>query len=95
MKLLTEEIKKTIPALYATEHISDPMVRVKFFLPGTNWAWYVTEFDGENVFFGYVVGLEAELGYFTLSELEEIRGPLGWTVERDLYFRTIPLSKVK
>lgn len=38
------------------------------------------------LFFGYVIGLEAELGYFSLSELEQIRGALGLPVERDLYF---------
>ena len=32
------------------------------------------------LFFGYVIGLEAELGYFSLSELEQIRGRFGLPV---------------
>ena len=45
----------------------------KFFLPGTGWTWYVTEGsqqEGDFLFFGFVVGLESEFGYFLLSELE-------------------------
>jgi hypothetical protein len=34
--------------------------------------------------------LESELGYFSLSELESVRGPFGLPIERDVYFRTLP-----
>jgi hypothetical protein len=95
MKLLPDDLAKTIPALYGTDQDNDPMVCIKYFLPGTRWTWYVTEYDGENIFFGYVIGFEAELGYFTLSELEEVKGPLGFRVERDLYFRPQRLSIIK
>src|SRR5512135_1554005 len=47
------------------------------------------------LFFGYVAGQEAELGYFTLSELAAIRGVLRLPVERDLYFEPCRLSEVK
>jgi hypothetical protein len=30
----------------------------------SSWTWYSTEFDGEDLFFGLVVGFETELGYF-------------------------------
>jgi hypothetical protein len=53
----------------------------------------VTEFDGEDLFFGLVQGLEEELGYFSLSELESVR-VLGLPVERDLYFTPKPLSEL-
>jgi hypothetical protein len=95
MKLLTEELRAQIPPLYSTEKESDPIVYVKFFTPWSNWTWYVLEFDGEDIFFGYVKGFEAELGYFSLSELEGIRGPWGLKIERDLYFTPKPLSEVK
>jgi len=94
MKLLTEEIRKKIPPLFSQEKIKDPMVYVKFFTPWTNWTWYATEFDGKDEFFGWVVGLEKELGYFSLSELESVRGPGGIGVERDMYFKPKPLSQV-
>lgn len=66
------------------------------FHPLTQWTWYATEFDGNDLFFGLVVGHETELGYFSLSELESI-GTNGRTlpVERDLYFKPQPLSRCR
>jgi hypothetical protein len=46
------------------------------------------------LFFGYVIGQDAELGYFSLSELEQIRGRFGLPVERNLYFEPCKLSEV-
>lgn len=94
MKLLTKELRRTLPALYATENDSDPIVRVKFFTPWTSWTWYATEFDGEDIFFGLVQGFEKEWGYFSLRELQELRGPAGLRIERDLYFEPAPVSQV-
>ncbi len=95
MKLLTKEILQKLPALYSQENIKDPMVWVKFFTPDANWTWYGIEFDGEDTFFGYVIGLEKELGYFSLSELKKVRGAFGLPIERDLYFEPTELSNVK
>ena len=73
MKLLTAEILAKLPPLYSQENVADPMVWVKFFHPASNWTWYATEFDPtEGMFFGLVSGLEEELGYFSLAELESI-----------------------
>ena len=85
MKLLTEGLRKELPPLYANEHKMPIEVKiiVKFFDPCGSWTWYATEFDGEDRFFGFVRGLENELGYFSLSELESVKG-IG--IERDLYF---------
>ncbi len=91
MKLLTEELKKTLPRLYSQENDPDPVVYCKFFTPDSNWTWFVTEGepDGDDFrFFGYVRGLEDEWGYFLLSELEAARGPLRLPIERDLYFKS-------
>jgi hypothetical protein len=35
-----------------------------------------------------VVGLEIELGYFSLSELKSVKGPLGLPIERDLHYES-------
>lgn len=97
MKLLTDEIRAKLPALYAQEAEHEPVVYAKFFLPGTGWTWYVTEGSQQEddfLFFGFVVGLESELGYFLLSELESVRTPLGLAVERDLAFQEDKLSDV-
>ena len=100
MKLLTPEIIATLPALYSQEEVPDPIVVVKFFTPDSSWTWYATEGQPEEsedgktdfLFFGLVDGMEKELGYFCLSELERARGPLGLPIERDLHFKPQPLS---
>ncbi|GAI16191.1 unnamed protein product, partial [marine sediment metagenome] len=74
--------------------LEDPIVQVKFFTPDAQWTWFSTEFDQKDTFFGYVIGLENELGYFSLSELKQVRGSLGLPVERDRYFKPCPLSEV-
>ena len=98
MKLLTDQLRARLPRLYSQEAEADPMVYAKFFLPGTGWTWYVTEGeerDGDFLFFGFVVGLESEFGYFLLSELESVHSPnLGLPVERDLYFAEGRLTDV-
>ena len=87
-KLLDEQSRQKLPELYSQEESGlDAEAVVKFFTPDSNWTWYVSEFDGEDIFFGLVDGLELEFGYFSLSELEELRGPLGLPIERDLYFK--------
>ena len=95
MELLTQELRQQLPQLYAQEMVADPLVICKFFTPDAQWTWYALEFDGEDVFFGWVVGFEHELGYFRLAELESVRGPLGLAIERDLHFRPTRLSVVK
>ena len=93
-KLLNDEIAARLPALHATENDADPTVHVKFFTPDSSWTWYLTEFDpSQRLCFGLVIGLDHELGYFSLAELEEVRGPLGLAIERDLYFKSCPLSE--
>ena len=63
---------------------------VKFFSPYSGWTWFATEFDGEDTFFGLVIGHFTELGYFSLSELKS----LGWMIERDRFFTPTPISKL-
>src|SRR5258708_23164644 len=97
MKLLTGELSAKLQPLYSQEAEADPMVYAKLFLPGTGWSWYVTEGgeqEGDFLFFGFVVGLESEFGYFLLSELESVRTPLGAGVERDLTFTEGRLTDV-
>ncbi len=94
MQLLPNELRAEIPALYSQEKITaqEKIVYAKFFFPAADWTWFVTEGeqeekDGDFFFFGFVVGFEEEWGYFTLSELRNIRIQL-LTVERDLYFKS-------
>ena len=62
-KLLTAELRASLPALYSQEKTKDPVVHCKFFTPWSNWTWFVTEGtqeDDEFLFFGDVIGLEEE-----------------------------------
>jgi hypothetical protein len=99
MKLLTEKIKKNIPALGESEAGDDVRGRFvcKFFDPCGSWTWYVLEGEETEVgdwrFYGLVDGYEKEWGYFLLSQLESVEGPLGLGIERDIYFENEEVEK--
>ena len=101
--LLPPSLEKILPKLYVTEKIptNKKIVYAKFFLPFIWWTWFVLEGswneDKEDFkFFGLIHGIEKELGYFSLNELENIgvSNPSLCRIERDLYFTPIPLSKI-
>jgi hypothetical protein len=104
MKLLTKEIRKKLPPLYAQESKGGKaIVYLKLFTPDGAFTWYLTEGSpikdesGKEVdfhFFGLVDGLEKELGYVALSELESVRGPLGLAIERDLWWEPKTLEDI-
>ena len=94
--LLDAESRARLPELYSGEEQGlDALAQVKFFTPDSSWSWFATEFDGEDLFFGLVVGFEIELGYFSLAELQGVRGPWGLSIERDLYFAPQTLRELK
>jgi Protein of unknown function (DUF2958) len=80
----------------------------KFFAPWSNWTWYATEgsyvdangyYDTNGpktdfICFGWVEGDYPELGYFSLNELQQARGPFGLGIERDLYYTPKTLKAV-
>ena len=93
MKLIPDTHQ--IPLLYTTEDNTNPLCHIKLFTPDVNWTWYIIEMDEtQELCFGYVVGLESELGYFSLSELKSVRGALNLPVERDLSFSPLCLNDV-
>jgi hypothetical protein len=63
---------------------------VKLFTPDANATWLLTELNPDQPDLAFALcdlGLgEPELGYVSLAELAELRGPLGLPIERDLYF---------
>lgn len=94
MMLLTKELRRQLPPLYSQEEKGEAALAVvKFFTPWTSWTWYASEFDGEDRFFGKVHGLETEYGYFSLAELESLKGPMGLKIERDLHWTPKPLKE--
>ena len=61
-----------IPKLYSQEKVSDPLVHVRFFTE-SGCEWLATEFDGEDIFFGWCDLNQGfpELGYFSLEDFKE------------------------
>ena len=96
-KFLTKADEKKLPPLYAQDGKGmEAIAFVKFFTPWTSFTWYATEFDGEDTFFGLVdTGTEKELGYFSKTELQSIRGNWGLKIERDMYFTPKKLSELR
>lgn len=96
MKLLTKELEVKLPPLYSQDGKGyEAIALAKFFTPDSSWTWYATEYDPvERVFFGLVDGLEKELGYFRLDELESVKGPLGLSIERDIYFEPTRIKEL-
>lgn len=90
MKLLTQENRKALPALYSQDGKGlDATAYVKFFHPSSRYTLYVTEFDGDDTMFGYVLsplGQDCdEFGYSSLAEITALK-VRGLGVEQDLYF---------
>jgi hypothetical protein len=96
MKLLTKEILKRLPLPGSNEDtpLEEMIAQVKFFTPDSSWTWYAVEFDGKDVFWGLVKGIEEEFGTFSLAELQSMRGKLGLPVERDRFFKPTPLKEL-
>ncbi|HOW73525.1 MAG TPA: DUF2958 domain-containing protein [Phycisphaerae bacterium] len=95
MKLITQEIRKLLPPLYGQEGLGGKAIAyLKWFTPDSSFSFYVTEYDGQDLCFGLVDGHEKELGYFSLSELQKVKGPMGLPIERDLHWRPTPLNEI-
>ena len=96
-KLIPQTLLSDIPDLYETEGQLNPICHIKLFTPDSNWTWYIIEFSklDAKTCYGYVQGLESELGYFTLEELESIHGPLGLAIERDMSFEPTLFATIK
>jgi hypothetical protein len=86
-----------IPKLYSSENAKEPPLAViKLFTPDSSWTWFLIEYDpDEELAFGLAVGFETELGYISIAELREVKGPLGLRIERDLWWRPRPITQVQ
>ena len=87
-----------IPKLYSTENtpLGEKIIYLHFFIGGCDW--HVAEFDGTDIFFGYVILnsdiQNAEWKYFSFEELRSIKsfgsiqnsGVAILEVDNDLYW---------
>lgn len=104
MKLLTKDIetklRRNAEATRAAQEreLAEPdhVPVLKVFAPWSNATWLFTELaeDGDTLFGLCDLGMGfPELGYASLSEIQEARGPAGLPLERDVHFATDrPLS---
>ena len=95
--LLSNDMRLALPALNSQAGIRDPIVYAKFRSRDSGWVWYVTEGspqDNDFLFFGLVIGLDEEWGYFSHSELTERWPPWSFPIERDVHFKADCLSRV-
>lgn len=102
MKLMTDELKekfKKFPLYSQDGKGGEAEVVVKYFTPDAQATWLITEGtedkSGDWELFGLVSlnSYDWEWGYVWLSSLEEVVGPLGLHIERDLHIKEG--SKVK
>ena len=94
-ELLPDQNRKDLSNLGDQNEVKDPIVYAIFHFPLSGWSWFATgaEVSDDDVcFFGFVVGLECEWGYFRLSELESV-DISGIKVNRDQDHLPRPLSE--
>ena len=75
MKLIPEEIRQRLPGLASMTQanpIQKWIAQARFVDPETRISWYLIEFDGQDRFFGLMVGKHAVAGEFSLTELESL-----------------------
>ena len=104
MKLLTQEMREQLPPLYGQESKGGKAVAyLRLFTPDSGFTWWITEgspikdesgIEIDFHFFGLVEGQCKELGYVSLKELEEVRGPMGLPIERDLHWKPKTLEEI-
>jgi len=96
-KMMTKELGKKIPPLYSQDGKGDEaIVYAHYFNPYGVGEWWILEWDGENEMFGYADLGFPELGYISLSELENVSiGGMELPIERDLHWREKTLGEVK
>ena len=96
MDLMPGGVRAVLPPLRGQESKGmEAVAPVKYFTPDSDWTWYATEYDGEELFFSLVSGYVVELGYFSLTELESVRGGLGLPLERDLHYEPQTLQEIQ
>ena len=100
MKLLTKELIKEFEKQGHTDGKDPKDIKViaKFFNPLGAGTWYATEYlPDERLFFGFVSlynDYNDELGYFSLDDFINYKGPLGIGIERDRYFGDHTLQEI-
>ena len=104
LKLLPYAIRENLPLLGSQQGWGGTATAwTRWSTPDGSHIWYVSEGSARRdpegravdyLLFGLVDGLEKELGYVALSELEAASGPLGLPIERDLWWEPKTLEEI-
>lgn len=104
MELLPCKIRERLPRLGEQDGKGGKAVAyAKCFTADSSFSWFITEGSPvrnrdnvpvDYILFGLVEGQCKELGYFRLSELESVNGPMGLPIERDLYWKPKTLEEI-
>jgi hypothetical protein len=97
MKLMTAEIERAAQAQFKFGADLDKQKVVgKLFDPTGSWTWLILNQDPKDpdYLWGIVNGFEVEMGSFSLSELESVKGRFGLGIERDKWFKPMPAKEV-
>ncbi|EHK54598.1 DUF2958 domain-containing protein [Allomesorhizobium alhagi] len=89
MTLIPENLRARLASNGAAEPETDHIPLVKLFDPCGPATWLVTEMmqDGDTLFGLADLGFGSpELGSFSLSEMETVKGAFGLGIERDIHF---------
>jgi hypothetical protein len=84
----TKEQLAKLPRLYETENkpLKEKLIYLHFFIGGCDW--FISEYDGEDLFFGYVIlgdSIFGEWGYISFEELKSIKIPPGIEVDCEFF----------
>lgn len=98
-KLLPADVRKALPALYATDGDGTARAAVKFFSPYSGLTIFAFEFDGDDTLFTFTTNGssdfgQGEFGYTSFRELASVAKVFGGcavpAIERDCYVDELP-----
>jgi hypothetical protein len=76
--------------------LKDRPIYIHFFIGDCDW--FISEYDGEDLLFGYAVignAIFAEWGYMSFEELRQIKIPPGIEVDCELFDPPLKASEIK
>lgn len=95
MKLLTQQIKETLPPLHSQDAKGGKAVAyLKLCTLDEFIIYYITEFDGKDTLSGLAYGIEKKVGHFSLKELESLKSPLDFPLEHDFCWRPKTIEEI-
>lgn len=81
--------------MFETDGLGEAAVaHVRLVAPGSDWRWYLLEYDGADSLYGVVTGPETKRCYWSLAELESPARSHGLLIERDPHFTPTPLAQL-